>query len=127
MDRPTTIPPGKEGQILLMGRNGKWHWVMPDAALDYERQMRRFVVRTTIIVVLLLVSALLLCFSAHSARADNMPDGWSCAHARQFAYAIGASMVWDRERTRAIAASYGYALTEAQLNALEKCFKEVRR
>ena len=57
-----TIPPGKEGQILMRQRDGSWQWIDVDTRLEYERSMRWYVIIVSATVITMLLGALALCF-----------------------------------------------------------------
>jgi len=110
----------RAGQILIRDGNDEWHWVTPASKKSADRFTR---VVAAITVALLLAALLLAVFAAsRPVRAAELPPGMTCKYIREIAVSIGASLQWDRERTRAIAASYGMVLTEPQLDALRKCF-----
>lgn len=118
------IPPdGKPGQILVRDQHGAWNWMESSELTRQERTLRHFAMYVAAIVVGLLTTALVLCFLARTARATDLPPGFTCRQAQAIALQIGADLRWDRERTRAIAASYGVVLTEAQLDRLQRCFQ----
>lgn len=111
----------RAGQILVRDECDQWHWVTP---MTTRRTEHRFLLLVVAIVMALLLSSIaLLLWSARPARAVDMPPGFTCRQAQAIAMQIGANMRWDRERTRVIASTYGVDLTEAQLDALERCFR----
>ena len=104
--------------IYIQDSRGEWHWVTP---AHTRRSMHRLATLIAFVVSSLIgAAAVLLAYGAHGA---EMPRGWTCERVRQVAIAVGGSLTWDRDRTIAIAASYGVVLTEEQLRTLEKCFR----
>ena len=110
----------RAGQILIRDENDEWHWVTPASKSSADRFARAVAAVT---ITLLVVALLLFLYAAsRPARGAELPPGMTCKYIRDIAVSIGASLQWDRERARAIAASYGMVLTEPQLDALRKCF-----
>ena len=106
--------------IYIQDSRGEWHWVTP---AHTRRGMHRLLTIVVATCIALFGAALILLLSARYARSAEMPKGWTCSQVRQIAIAVGGSLTWDRERTIAIAASYGVVLTEEQLRTLERCFR----
>jgi hypothetical protein len=115
MDAEIEIVRGQPGKILVL-RDNKWVWVEPQ---KLGRPIT-YVVCTIVSFVIGTAIALVVLYAV--AKADEMPGGLTCRQARYIALSVGESTTWNRERARSVAASYGYLMTESQLDELAKCF-----
>lgn len=110
---PLSAKPGR----ILMYDGDRYHWTDPKSIKPWRG---RFIFYSVLSFVIGFAIALVVLIAV--AVAEDIPGGLTCRQARYIALSVGESTTWNRDRARAIAESYGLVMTEAQLDALEKCF-----